>query len=386
MLKIKGTQLQEVMNFLDPSFGVKTQNQYSKAILVSLNKEENTINFRVNNGLVESTVTLVGGEYEIEKSVEFCVDEFIQNVVSRLKKDLNFIVKEDEQGNEILVVESGKKEYHYGLLDTQKFPKPIELDSKIKYVLVDDRNEFFNNFKYTSFCASERPTISAYKSFDLRSGKLAATDENVGMVIQTDMGESNPPAKEMLSVLTAYSKLDDEDEIFYSFGRDIVVTKASRKDMDVQYVFVPIEDSLPNKFFEMIETYSAVKPYLQFTIDEETIKDAIEQAVIYATKAAQEGHPTYTTIGYDGKDIRFMMDIPNVSNFNFDIEVTDLETDLEEYKIHIDPVDFTKFISTVGGDITMRFFEPDTLFMCTSTVHPDLIYFQTTVRLRKEEQ
>lgn len=385
MLKIKGTQLQEVMNFLKPSFGTKTQNAYAKSILFTLSKEENTIDFRVNDGLIETSLTLLGGDFEIKESTQFCVDEFIQNVILRLKGELEFVIIDGEDGVESLEVRTGKKVYQYGLLDPEKFPKPIELNSlQVKFVLLDDHEAFFKNFVYSSFCASEHAIANAYKSFDLRDGMLSTTNKNIGIVIKADIANANPPAKELLAVLEAFKKLEADDEVFYSFNRDLIVIKTSRKTMDVQYVFVPIDDKLPDKFFSMIENYTNETPQLQFTIDQESLQDAIEQAVIYANKASQEGYPTYTTLQYDGKNIRFLMDIPKVSNFNFDVEVTDLTHKVEEYNIHIDPVDFTKYISTVGGDVTMKFFDPTTLFICESTVHPDMIYFQTTVRLREE--
>lgn len=379
MLKIDSKQLKAVFNYLQPSLSTSSKNPFSHSILIEGNKKDNRITFRASNSDLESTVNLVQGDYEIEKDFVLCVDKFIQNIISKLTGELKFLIDKEN-----LIIKNNKNEYKFGTLESEKFPHKVETGSE-KVILVDNKEDFFLPFMLSNFCVADENLVPAYTSFNLDHEKVATTKETTGVVLNIDMGKSNPPAKEMNFILSALKFLGSDDELFYHFGNEYCIIRVSAKEFDVEYIFTPIDSSFPQGFFDMVDRYTTKVPTLSFVIEQDNVAPIIEKANVFAQKAKQEGYAIYLTMTYkkNGNDkVDFLMKIPTISEFNIVTEVQELKAEQDEFEIDFDPVDFEKFLK-LGGNVTMKFFEDEVGFLCTTSDYDNLVYFQGTVRKRK---
>lgn len=378
MLQIDSNLLKEVFNYLSPSLKTGAKSAYQKSILVTGNKEENKVTFQASSE-VESTIVLVQGDYEIENDFTVCVDKFIQDIVSKLSGKVKFLIDKEN-----LIVKVNGNKYSFGTLEADKFPERLDT-SEISTHMVEDKQAFFETFALASFCSEQTPTTKVYKSFNLENGMTYTIKEEhyMAVLLKRDYGTSNPPVQELSNVLTALKALDDEDEMFYQFNDEICLVYVSAKDFDIHYVFKPIEGRIPSGFFDAVNRFETKEGVLTFTIKRENLTEIIETANTFAIKAKQEGYPTYVTMTCEKSIVNFLMVIPTVSEFNILAHVEDdLIAKVQEFSIDFDPVNFKEFLS-IGGDVTMKFFDDEETFVCTTSDYDDLIYFQTTVRKRK---
>lgn len=368
----------EIIGFVSPAVEQRTSNVYARSYLIDVQAKKVVV--RANNSLIEATYTYEG-EFELQGDpITFCVDNFVRDIIKKLRKNVSFIFEGDE-----VLVSTGRKKHRLALADATKFPpilpKPDNLEP------IKDINNFLETFNKTNFAVSTLPDDKMLQTFYIDGETLLTSNRDQGILMSTPQFDrpTYPPAVQFMSALKATKKLkfDDEDELWQSLSKDVLYVKlVFDPDATLEYNVSPITGDYPSRIREVLDETKKLEPVFQFVITKETLREVINDCMLYYNKGAGDGQSPGMRIEYLGKKkVNFSIHIEDLSRFDHTVTIDDEPNGEVGFKETIDPQDLLKYVTNFEGPFTFKFYDPEEspIFFIDDAGTDNVDYMQVTM-------